>query len=97
MVTFFESPSDADEAALLTDLQAELAATLRETPNGDVSALPFSTQLIAATGEESAIEVTSFSSSAPSASSAWRCCWSTGPVRVCAACSAFGAPSPTRW
>ncbi len=57
MVTFFEAPADADEAALLTDLQAELAATLRQTASGDVTALPFSTQLIAATGEESAIEI----------------------------------------
>jgi predicted RND superfamily exporter protein len=57
MVTFFEAPADADEAALLADLQAELATTVEASISGDVTALPFSVELIAASGEESAIEI----------------------------------------
>ncbi len=57
MVTFFEAPADAAEATRLADLQSELATTLRESASGDVTALPFSVELIAATGDESAIEI----------------------------------------
>ncbi len=57
MVSFFEAPSDATELALLAELQGQLAATLEAAAAGDVSALPFSTELIVAAGDESAIEI----------------------------------------
>ncbi len=57
MLTFFREPADAAEATMLADLQSELAGTLRESITGDVTALPFSVELITATGDESAIEI----------------------------------------
>ena len=57
MVTFFEAPTDAAEVSLLSALQSELANTLDETVSGDIRVLPFSSELITATGDESAIEI----------------------------------------
>ena len=57
MVTFFASPSDAAEFTMLSELQGQLAATLQADATGEVTALPFSTELIAFSGDEAAIEI----------------------------------------
>ncbi|HSM34299.1 MAG TPA: MMPL family transporter, partial [Anaerolineae bacterium] len=57
MLAFFEAPTDPAEEALLVELQAELDAVLQTAALGDVTALPFSVQLIQSSGEESAIEI----------------------------------------
>lgn len=57
MVAFFDAPANADESAVLVELQRELEATLEAASFGDIDALPFSGQLIAGAGEDSAIEI----------------------------------------
>ncbi|MGD8485984.1 MAG: MMPL family transporter, partial [Chloroflexota bacterium] len=57
MLAFFETPADAEESALLVELQGEFDAALAAATTDGVSALPFSVQLIQKAGEDSAIEI----------------------------------------
>lgn len=57
LVTFMEAPSDDAEAALLSDLQGEFATALEDATFGDITALPFSPQLISYAGDQSAFEI----------------------------------------
>ncbi len=57
MVAFLEAPSNGEETALLSDLQGKLAATLEAADFGDITALPFSPQLISYASDQSAFEI----------------------------------------
>jgi predicted RND superfamily exporter protein len=57
MLAFFQTPADADASALLVEMQGELDAALQSAAFADVTALPFSVQLIQKAGEDSAIEI----------------------------------------
>jgi predicted RND superfamily exporter protein len=57
VLAFFETPATPEESAQLAALQGELDAALRSASFVDVTALPFSVQLIGRAGDDAAIEI----------------------------------------
>lgn len=57
MVVFLEPPDSPEETELLAELQAEVLADVRDARFGDVTAIPFSSELIGVAADEAAIEI----------------------------------------
>lgn len=57
LVAFLRTPTSAAEEATLIDLQGQLASSLQALDLGDITALPFSTELIAWAGDGAGIQI----------------------------------------
>ncbi len=57
VVAFLESPDTPEETEVLTELQADVLDALKGQRFGDVTAVPFSAELISVAADEAAIEI----------------------------------------
>jgi predicted RND superfamily exporter protein len=57
VLAFFEAPANNDETDVLVELQSQVLDNLRDQRFGELSAIPFSAELIGVAADESAIEI----------------------------------------
>lgn len=57
VLAFFQAPADSEETDVLVELQSQVLDDLRDQRFGELSAIPFSAELIGVASDEAAIEI----------------------------------------